>query len=211
MRWLALSFVALGLTLGVIVLGACQEQDRARADLIRTQAEATRIANARQVELNRLEIERKATAQVSYVQLDAAVSGAATSAAKAVGIISFLLIPALSVAVGLYVVRLSWAQAEHAQAQARILTIPVEKATLQPAPYVVVGQFVIDTATKERFNLGDPRDVHKLALAAAAQSRNIALGMRAAERIGNATRDARPAESLPGIAANVPLLEEREE
>lgn len=208
MKWaapLALSCLLLAAVAGSTLLGACQQQDGAKAQVILAQAEATRIANGRQARLNDLEIQRKATAQAANMRVDMAV-GAATERMIQVG--SYMVLAGVAI----LAVVLLYGLARRVQVQSAIYAIHVEPATQQAPPFLITSDgYLIDTRTGERAKVRDAAGVNKLRLQAGTQLTGIALATRAVERVGKAATSAQPADMLPGIVQSVPLIGTGEE
>lgn len=208
MRWAApllLSFAVLGAVAGSTLLGSCQQQDAAKAQVIYAQAEATRIANDRQARLNDLEIQRKATAMASAARVDLAVGEARERLVQAG---SWLALGVGTILAG----TLLYGTARTVALRSRIYSVRVEPATQQAPPMLIMDNgYLIDTRTGERARVRDAAGVNRLRLQAGTQLTGIALAARAVERVGKAATSAQPAEMLPGIVQGVPLIGTSEE
>jgi len=162
------------------------------------------IANDRQMELNRQEIAARQTVQVASVQatltyLDTrqqvAIANAEAQvvtrriggyAAAGLGIV-------LVIALAIVGICLATAYGRRALLQSQYIAIGVEKATLQPPPFVFVGGYMIDTRSGERARLREAAAVNRLLLQRASEETETALRARAAIEI------ARQGASTDGI------------
>ena len=100
---------------------------------------------------------------------------------------------------------------------AQYVRIGVEPSTLLPPPFVItMDGWLIDTRSGERAAIRDAVGVNRLRLAATTQATNTALLGRAAVEISKTNRGkggdgVRAAESLPTIAASIPMLDTGED
>ena len=196
--------MVIGILAFALVACGPKPQDYAQADLIRQQAEAARIANDYQQQINEQEISLRATAAAAELSARLAQLEAERQTAEAVGQAKAAVIVtggyALAVALLAVAVALAAAIGVRAWIQARMVPWPVDPVTRLPQ-LVAKGSWLINPVTGEVLSLRDAAAVDRFRAALGNQTVQIALLGRSAERIGR--RDDQAASVLPGLAGNV--------
>jgi len=201
-------------------------------EIRRANAQAQIDAQRAKIDNDKLRAEAEAASIVETERLKAvaeqgAITARGQAVAKLVSALGFggqILLSAigigLAVAAVLYAAGRSAAYAINSVLAAQYVRIGVESQTMLPPPLVYFrnqGQLMLtDTRTGITASVKDGIALNRLLVAATAQSTNAALLGRAAVEISKANRGkggdgVRAAESLPTIAASIPMLDTGEE